>query len=319
MVEFLLGLAEYVGPVVAAAATVPIVNGIKSLVSFIDRAPALVKQIVAVVVAYGLTELGALLNLALPTDLALFTGEDVEGLLSAGIAMAIHAGKKASGNPPSARTLVVALAFFLPVSAACQTGSATVRVIDRSLLDVVVEPATYTGEVGDTITFAAVAIDTISGDTIPSQIRWSSADSTGVSIDPTTGLATLLRAGTFTVNADVAEILSMIWFGEQDDGTWAEVYSPQRNFVYARTGTVPDELRMLVGEDRRLCLYIETTDGVFQPPADEVEWSSSDESVVTVSGSPVEGCPAFEDALAGMPVEELVPLLPLLRTASRPG
>lgn len=200
-------------------------------------------------------------------------------------------------------------------AAACQTGSATVRVIDRGLLAVEVTPPEYTGEVGDTITFAAVAIDTVSGDTIPSQIRWTSDDSLGVSIDPVTGLATLLQAGTFTVSAEVTEIISMIWFGEQDDGTWAEIYSPNRNFVYASTGVVPDELRMLVGQNRRICLYFETPMGVMQPPPDEVTWSSSDESIVTVSGSPVSNCPPFEDALAGMPVEDLLRFLPLLQAS----
>ena len=214
---------------------------------------------------------------------------------------------------PMPMALLMMMVLTAPI--ACQTGSATVRVIDRGLLAVEVTPPEYTGEVGDTITFAAVAIDTVSGDTIPSQIRWTSADSLGVSIDPVTGLATLLQAGTYTVTAEVTEIISMIWFGEQDDGTWAEVYSPQRNFVYASTGAVPDQLRIIVGGQRRICLYFETTMGVLQPTPGEVEWWSNDTTVVQLSGSPVEGCPSFEQVLAGMPVQGLVQFLPLLQVS----
>lgn len=306
MVDILLELLAFAGPTIAAVLTVPILNGIKRLVSLIDDAPAVVKQLLAVVIAFGLTKLGGAINVALPTELSLFTGEDVEGLVSAGIAMAIHAGQKK--RDPSAPSLAaVALLVFLPTAAACQTGSATVRVIDRSLLTVEVEPPSYTGEPGDTVTFIATAIDTVSGDTIPAQIQWSSNDTTGVSIDPTTGRATLLRAGTFTVTADVAEIVSIVFLTQDDDGSWMEVYSEQRHALYASRGSFPPGWVMEVGQERPVCTYLESTAGFELIPA---ELSSSDSSIVSVTGhGGGDTCPSWNGATATMSVGELLQLL----------
>lgn len=117
MVDYLLGLAEYAGPFVAAALTVPVLQWIKSLLSVLDRAPAFVKQASAVIIGYSLTELGAFLNVHVPTSLELFTGSDVEGLLSGGIAMAIYAGRKASGTSRGFRTISVALLLGLAPTA----------------------------------------------------------------------------------------------------------------------------------------------------------------------------------------------------------
>ena len=90
-----LGLAQLIGPVVVGLLTVPVLGGIKKLASFIDRLPAAVQQILAVLIASGLTWVGTTMSMVLPEGFALFTGHEVEGLLAGVLALAIHAGQKA--------------------------------------------------------------------------------------------------------------------------------------------------------------------------------------------------------------------------------
>jgi len=97
MLTLLSSLLELLGPLLVGLLTVPIMGLVKQAVGFLDSMPAAVQQIVAVLIAFGLTQLGGLANTILPEGLALFTGADIEALLSAGIAFAVHAGKKAAG------------------------------------------------------------------------------------------------------------------------------------------------------------------------------------------------------------------------------
>lgn len=317
--ETLFELTAYLGPTLAAILTVPAYEWLQHLIGLLDRAPAPVKQIGAVVVAFGITKMGEAINTSLPTDILLFTGEDLEALLSGGIAMAIHAGRKAKNiRPPPNAAKVFALLFlaFLPASIACQTGRGTVVVVDRNRLEVLVEPESYTGEVGDTVTFIATAVDTITGDTIPAQISWTSLDPAGVSIDATTGEATLLQAGTYEVEAEVLEIMSLIFLTQDDDGTWMEVYSRNRHVLYAARGYMPPEWTMEVGQERPLCTYLETEESIENVPA---ELSSSDTTIVQVTGNgagPL--CPSWDGATATMSPAELIPLL-LQASSTRPG
>jgi plastocyanin len=207
--------------------------------------------------------------------------------------------------------LIMALATAAPI--ACQTGTATVTVVERSRLNVIVSPSSYTGEPGDTLTFVAVAVDTVSGDTIPAVIRWTSDDPVGVMIEPNTGLATLMRAGTYTVTATVTELVSMLIMRQEDDGSWREVFVRERQATYAETGIVPPNIvlseptcadwdfsdavpdglggwtvaptcnqRNDDGETAFLCAYGESEEGLYYTLPD-VNWSSSDESVATVT------------------------------------
>jgi len=88
-------LLELVGPTVVALATVPLMGLLKKGLALLDKAPAMLQQILVILIAFGLTQLGGVVNVALPTDLSLFTESDLGALLSAGMAMAIHAGTKA--------------------------------------------------------------------------------------------------------------------------------------------------------------------------------------------------------------------------------
>lgn len=89
----MIDLLEYIGPTLVGLLTVPVVQVLKRLRAIDDRGPTL-KRLLVVAISYGLTQAGQWLGVALPGELALFTGADVEALLSAALAMAIHAGDK---------------------------------------------------------------------------------------------------------------------------------------------------------------------------------------------------------------------------------
>lgn len=315
--DILTEYAQVIAPAIAGALTVPILQGIKRVVVPIDNAPAWAKRIIAVSIAFALAKVGAAVNVILPGELQLIDGGHLEALAAGGVALAIHAGDK--NRTPRAGTtpvLVFGLLLLMPVAAACQTGRATVRVIDRSNLTVVVTPSSYTGEVGDTLTFSAVAIDTISGDTIPSVFRWTSTDSTGVQVDPNTGEAVLLRAGTYDIEAMVTQIVAMLITSQQDDGSWAEVFSssPERQAVYAARGFAPDTLRMEVGETRPVCAYLVSVDEEYFLP-DSVTWSSSDESIVSVGPSSSQlTCPTWSPGLGWVSRALRIPVPRFMRT-----
>jgi len=93
-------LAMFV-PVLVAALTALAVQYLKKASAFLDQAPAFLKQLAAVGIAFGLTKLGALLGLALPPSLAQLAAmpEAISALLSAALAMLIHAGWKADQAP----------------------------------------------------------------------------------------------------------------------------------------------------------------------------------------------------------------------------
>lgn len=93
--DILAQLLTLLGPTLVAIFTVPLMSGIKWVVTFVDKWPPWAQQITTVLIAFGLSQLGALTNLALPTDLHLFADANVSALISSGMAFAIHAGKKA--------------------------------------------------------------------------------------------------------------------------------------------------------------------------------------------------------------------------------
>lgn len=299
--ETLLEIAQTLAPIVVAILTVPTLNVVKRL-AFPD-APAWIKQIAAGLVAFGLTKLGAFLNVSLPTDVTVFTEGDVAAALAAGIAMAIHAGRKPTATGTA--NLALLLVLGLPLAAACQTGSGTVIVVDRDRIVVTVEPQTFTGFTGDTITFRAVAVDTVSGDTIPSVLQWRSGDDSGVTIDETTGHATLIRAGTFQVFADLVDLVSLVIVREHDDGVWrvaerldlslGECLEWNDDGVAGMEGGEPVWLTpptcgsRAPAEEARLCAYGRDTAGqLWVLP--EVEWRSTNPEIASVTSVPGDAC-----------------------------
>ena len=157
-------------------------------------------------------------------------------------------------------------AVLLPACAAAQTDSVVVTVTDRTSLRLTITTTRLSGEPGDTVTFEAIAVDTLTGDTIDVVIRWSS-DSPAVEIDATTGFATftgdcgavICRAVVF---ADVERIVSIVVFRLWPDG-WGEVYAVEREATYGRQGFAPPRNVLRVGEVIQLCAYLVSDEGVW--------------------------------------------------------
>jgi DMSO reductase anchor subunit len=92
--DIVLSVAELLVPLVIALVTVPVVNVLKRLHTRIEESHAAVKQVAAVLVAAGLTWVAGVLQTPLPEALHLIEAGHVEAVLSAALAMAIHAGRK---------------------------------------------------------------------------------------------------------------------------------------------------------------------------------------------------------------------------------
>jgi hypothetical protein len=176
-----------------------------------------------------------------------------------------------------------------------QQDSVLVDVIDRTDLNLIISPE---GPIkafrGDSIQFTAIAVDTVSGDTINASLIWSSTNPNVIEVDPETGWARFRNRGNAAVVVEVADIISMIFMAPDDQQFWREVYSPERDSVYARLGSVPDQLRLRVGDQRPLCVYE-------QDELDQVRLSvplaglrSADEGIVSVVHDPMQSnCPAW--------------------------
>lgn len=249
--DALLELAGLLGPLIAGLLTVPIVNAIKSLVVALDRTPAAVKQVLAVVIAWGLTKLGTiadpLLGVVMPDELSLFTGETTEALIAAAIAFGVHAGQRARQAGPAAFLTLLLLLAPAPASAQVAVDSVEVQIYAPGDIVVTIAPRTFTGLVGDTVRFQAVAIDAPTGDTIDAIVRWSTPESAGVDIDPMTGLATFLSRGRWRIRVEVERVGGIVMY-ELRGGT-----------VF----TIPPEGIVLngIGATAQLCAYVTNFQG----------------------------------------------------------
>ena len=87
-------------PAIVGILTVPVMKGVKALPLKVGSLPAWMQQGVVVVIAACLTALGTLTNIVLPESIELITQADVSAVLSAAIAMAVHAGQKAKAIEP---------------------------------------------------------------------------------------------------------------------------------------------------------------------------------------------------------------------------
>lgn len=83
---------ELIGPLLVAAATVPLVGYLKRFVAVLDKAGPLVKQVVVILMASLLTAVGQWINVALPVDLLVFAADSahLSAALSAFFAFGIH-------------------------------------------------------------------------------------------------------------------------------------------------------------------------------------------------------------------------------------
>ena len=95
LLDYGIQLMELLGPTLVAILTVPVMTLVKKGWTWVGKWPPWAQQITVVLVAALFTELGTFLNMALPSDVMLFTEETWGALLSAAMAMGIHAGQRA--------------------------------------------------------------------------------------------------------------------------------------------------------------------------------------------------------------------------------
>ena len=106
--------------------------------------------------------------------------------------------------------LLITILFSLltrAVSAQDITSSIVITVYDRSDVGLIIMPKELgLIAVGDTLTFQASAVDSITGNTIPTVVQWISSDTTVMRININTGFATFTGRGSVTLDV-FAEII----------------------------------------------------------------------------------------------------------------
>jgi hypothetical protein len=75
---------------IVGIATTFIVQLLRKASGWLDTIPPAVKQLIVVVLAWGLSMLGSFLGITLPTELAGFTETTVQGLLASGFSMGFY-------------------------------------------------------------------------------------------------------------------------------------------------------------------------------------------------------------------------------------
>src|SRR5690606_9511548 len=92
----MLELVAVLIPIVVAGVTTWLFDRLKEALAIVDEAPAMVKQALVAVVAFGLTKLSIMLGVTLTSaDVTMLTEADLAGLLSAGLSYLFHNGKQA--------------------------------------------------------------------------------------------------------------------------------------------------------------------------------------------------------------------------------
>lgn len=225
--------------------------------------------------------------------------------------------------------LTLALLATAPAASA-QQDSVTVTVIDRTDLEVVITPE---GPVrrfrGDSVQFSAVAVDTVSGDTLAVEFLWTSTNSNVLTIDSETGMARFLSRGNAQVVVEVVQLVSLILVGQQDDGTWFEL---------------TDSYPVAQNAWRPICAYGQRNDGsvtLMDDPGLTHEWTLSDgvpssadaradlhgegpravftEATVEMASPTLPDCPPFGAVLPTMPMPQQIDFLLRQQAASSVG
>ena len=93
--DALIGLLALLAPALVGILTVPIFDGLKTLLGLRSKLPAWSQQLMVPLAAYGLTWLSGLLDVILPATLDLITVDHTSALIAAAIALAVKAGKQA--------------------------------------------------------------------------------------------------------------------------------------------------------------------------------------------------------------------------------
>ncbi|HET7552213.1 MAG TPA: hypothetical protein VFK04_13055 [Gemmatimonadaceae bacterium] len=99
MPDYLWPLLAQLLPVIAGVLASVTFQYFKKGVAIVDAAPAWVKQLSVVVIAFALSALGKVLGVDLPTDLHAIDATVWTGIISGAIALAAHAIHKGDGAP----------------------------------------------------------------------------------------------------------------------------------------------------------------------------------------------------------------------------
>ena len=85
---------KVISPIIIGLITPFAVDGIKSMVGFVDKSPAYVKQGLAIAIAAVGTALTDFVGADIPTDLALWDGEVIKTLVAGFLAIAVKQHKQ---------------------------------------------------------------------------------------------------------------------------------------------------------------------------------------------------------------------------------
>ena len=95
MRAFLPDLLSILSPLIVGVITFYATDALTHAVRWIDALPAHLKRGLAVVIASLLTMGAKWLSIEIPTDLAVWTPDTIDAIVSAGLAMAVKAGNTA--------------------------------------------------------------------------------------------------------------------------------------------------------------------------------------------------------------------------------
>lgn len=141
--------------------------------------------------------------------------------------------------------LAILGAFAAPVQGQVAVDSVEVQIYAPGDILVAITPRSFSGLVGDTVQFQAVAIDAPTGDTINALLNWSTPNPEAVQIDAMTGEAIFLSRGRWRIRVEVERMGSIV------------MYELRGSSIFP----LPDEIQMGIGETRQLCAYVTNADG----------------------------------------------------------
>lgn len=88
-------------PIIFGVITVPIMNALKKASDWVDARPAWLQQFIVLIIAYILTQIGALAGVKLPTTIGGLDSTAVQTILVWLISQAVHIAQKLSSKTPT--------------------------------------------------------------------------------------------------------------------------------------------------------------------------------------------------------------------------
>lgn len=162
---------------------------------------------------------------------------------------------------------------------ATPTPSGTIAPVQRVVKDITVQPDNLV--IPEGTAFDVIAVVTYVDGSFDSNVTWSSSDNTVLSVNPTTGRLTGLKAGVASVVAQSPV--------DRTKRTTATVAVRAAEAAPAITRVVPTEATIRVGETVRLTAEIQLSNGRTSP---NVTWQSGNTRVAMVSNGLVTGISA---------------------------